>query len=243
MKTIPHLFAISVAAALSSGFATQAVAADLTNFSTVTQAQFVALSKDLAAVTSTKAMEPAAPLGLAGFDISASTAMTQTKAGAAWNAVTGGGAVHLTQTKLSVTKGLPWGIDVGAFTSTVASTNVTAKGFHLKYALIDGGALMPAVALRGNYSKTSGVSQMDLTNTGYDLLISKGFVGFTPYAGVGTVRTQANVQGVSQLSSTSFSQNKSFVGFSWNMLMLNLCAEYERIGEASTYGLKAGLRF
>jgi hypothetical protein len=45
------------------------------------------------------------------------------------------------------------------------------------------------------------------------------------------------------LSNENFNQHKSFVGLSWNMLLLNLSAEYDRTGQASSYAVKAGLRF
>jgi hypothetical protein len=243
MKNAHHLLKTTWVSTLTMGLAATAWAGDVSNFSAINQTEFLALSKDLAAATSTKVNEPAAPLELTGFDIGGSASMTQTQAGAAWSKVSGSSADQLVQTKLSVTKGLPWGIDVGAFTSKLASSNVSASGFHMKYALISGNAVMPAVALRASQSRMSGVSQMDLTNTGYELLISKGFLGLTPYAGVGVVKSNASIKGVAGLNSETFNQSKTFVGASWNVLLLNLTAEYDRTGPASTYSLKAGLRF
>jgi hypothetical protein len=212
----------------------------LNNVSALSQTEFLALSKDLAAATSTKAIEPAAPLGLTGFDVSASTTMTQTKAGSAWQTASGGSMNNLIQTKLSVSKGLPGGWDVGGFVSKVPSTNVSVAGVHVKYALLEGNAITPAIALRGSHSRMGGVSGMELNNTGLDVLISKGFVGFTPYAGVGTVHTSAQATGKSD---ESFTQSKSFVGVSWNVLLVNLSAEYDRTGKNASVGLKAGVRF
>lgn len=243
MNTRQTPLSIALALALTAGFHAQSSAADLSNFSALNQTEFLALSKDLAAATSAKVMEPAAPLGLSGFDIGGTASVTQTQAGAAWSKVTGSSADHLLQTKLSATKGLPGGVDVGAFVSQMSSSNVKATGFHVKYALISGNSVTPAVALRASYSRMGGVSQMDLSNTGYDVLISKGFLGLTPYAGLGTVKTTASAKGVSGLNGESFSQRKSFVGASWNVLSFNLAAEYDRTGETSTYGFKAGVRF
>ena len=210
MSQTKKLLPMALATTLAMGCGTQALAADLTTFNTLTQAEFLSLSKDLAAATSGKAIEPATPLGITGFDISGTATVTQTHAGAAWKTVTGGSSVdQLPLTKLSITKGLPWGFDVGAFTAQVPTTNVNVTGFHAKYALIEGNAAMPAVALRAAYSKMGGVSQMDLSNTSYDLLISKGFLGLTPYAGVGIVNSSAKANGVATLSNESFSQNKT----------------------------------
>ena len=73
-----------------------------------------------------------------------------------------------------------------------------------------------------------------------DVLISKGFVGFTPYAGVGTVYSNAKATGKND---ESFTQSKSFVGVSWNVAILNLSAEVDRTGKHTSASIKAGVRF
>lgn len=238
-----RVFASALLTLFTAGMNPQVLAGNLSDFSTLTQAEFLSLSKDLAAATSAKPIEPAAPMGISGFDVSGAAAITQPQASAAWSKVTGSSTHHLPLVKLSATKGLPWGVDVGLYTAKLPTTNVSATGFHAKYALVDGSTVWPAVALRASHSRMGGVSQMDLSNTSYDLLISKGFVGLTPYAGVGLVKSNASLKGVANLNSENFTQNRTFVGASWNLLLLNLSAEYERTGEISTYGLKAGLRF
>ncbi len=240
MKIVPRFLPLTLTIAASMALSAQANAADLTSFNALSQTEFLALSKDLAASTSTKAMEPAAPLGISGFDVSGSVALTNTQAGGAWSKVSGDSMDQLTQTKLSVSKGLSGGWDVGGFVSKVSSTNVSATGVHVKYALLEGNAITPAIALRGSHSRMGGVSGMTLNNTGLDLLISKGFVGFTPYVGLGTVYSMAKATGKSD---ESFSQAKSFVGVSWNILLVNLSAEYDRTGKNSSVGFKAGARF
>ena len=240
MKIAHRFLPLTLTIAASLACTAQANAADLTSFNALSQTEFLALSKDLASATSTKAIEPAAPLGISGFDISGSASLTNTQAGAAWNKVSGDSMNQLIQTKLSVSKGLPGGWDVGGFVSKVSSTNVSVTGVHVKYALLEGNAITPAIAVRGSHSRMGGVSGMALNNTGLDVLISKGFVGFTPYAGVGTVYTNATATGKSD---ESFSQAKSFVGVSWNILLVNLSAEYDRTGKNASVGVKAGVRF
>ncbi len=240
MKIVPRFLPLTLTIVASLALSAQANAADLTSFNALSQTEFLALSKDLAASTSTKAMEPAAPLGISGFDVSGSVALTNTQAGGAWSKVSGDSMDQLTQTKLSVSKGLSGGWDVGGFVSKVSSTNVSATGVHVKYALLEGNAITPAIALRGSHSRMGGVSGMTLNNTGLDVLISKGFVGFTPYVGLGTVYSMAKATGKSD---ESFSQAKSFVGVSWNILLVNLSAEYDRTGKNSSVGFKAGVRF
>lgn len=240
MNTAQRLFPITLVVASAMTVSPQVTAADLNNLSAINQTEFLALSKDLAGVTNTKAMEPAAPLGITGFDVSASTSLTKIQDASAWSKASGDSSTNLMQTKLSISKGLSGGWDVGGFMSKVGATNVSAAGVHAKYALLEGNAITPAIAVRGSYSRMGGVSGMELNNTGLDLLISKGFVGITPYVGVGTVHSSAKATGKSD---ESFTQSKSFAGVSWNILLLNLSAEYDRTGKNSTVGLKAGLRF
>jgi hypothetical protein len=240
--TITHrLLPITLLAAATC--MSSAWAGDINQLGNLSQSQFYDLSKDLAAATSSNPMEPAAPLGLAGFDVSVATTMTNTQAGAAWDQAAGGSMSHPLQAKLMATKGLPWGVDLGGFISQMPNSNVTASGFHVKYALLEGSAVSPAVAVRTSYSRMGGVSQMGLNNTGLDLLVSKGFVGITPYAGIGTVHSTAKVNGVSSLHNETLVQGKSFVGVSLNMMLVNLTAEYTRVGSTSNVGVKAGLRF
>lgn len=226
--------------AISAAFSNQVMAGNLAHFDVISQTEFLAFSKDLAAATNTKAIEPAAPLGMTGFDVSLSSSLTKTQAGSVWQTVNGNQVDNLVQNKLSLSKGLPGGLDLGGFVSKGTNTNISVVGAHAKYALVEGNAILPAIAVRASHSRMGGVSDMSLNNTGFDVLISKGFVGFTPYAGVGTVHTSAKATGKTD---ESFTQSKSFVGVSWNILLLNLSAEYDRTGKNSTMGLKAGLRF
>lgn len=240
MKIAHRVLPVTLAIASAAAFSNSAMAGDVSISSAISQTEFLALSKDLAAVTSTKSIEPAAPLGITGFDVSASSSITKIQDSAAWTKASGDSKTNLMQTKLSVSKGLSGGWDVGGFMSKVQATNVSVAGVHVKYALLEGNAITPAIAIRGSHSRMSGVSGMQLNNTGLDLLISKGFVGFTPYVGVGTV--YSNAKGTGQ-NDVSFTQSKTFAGVSWNVLLLNLSAEYDRTGKNSTVGLKAGLRF
>lgn len=240
MKIAKRILSATLLTTSAIAVSNSAVAGDLTVSNTITQTEFLALSKDLAGVTSAKALEPAAPLGVTGFDISASAAITQIQDHSTWSKASGDSKTNLMQTKLSVSKGLPGGWDVGGFVSQVPSTNVSVTGMHVKYALLEGNAISPAIAIRASHSRMGSVSGMTLNNTGLDLLFSKGFVGFTPFAGVGTVHTSAAATGKND---ESFTQSKAFVGVSWNIALFNLAAEYDRTGKNSTVGLKAGLRF
>jgi hypothetical protein len=87
------------------------------------------------------------------------------------------------------------------------------------------------------------VNQLDLDTKGIDLSISKGILNFTPYGGVGRVWVKSTPNGIVGLAGESFGLNKVFVGVNINMLLLNFAVEADRTGEATSFGVKAGLRF
>ncbi|HEY0635497.1 MAG TPA: hypothetical protein VGE00_08945 [Gammaproteobacteria bacterium] len=219
---------------------------DLAN--TYGQEGFRLLSEDLGAALSYKALAPAEPLGITGFDIGIEMTATQLEHSKLFDAVTTGSNFDsLPVAKLHVHKGLPFNIDVGAFLSEVPDSNIKLTGAELRYAFLEGGVAMPALALRGTYTKLSGVDELDLSTRGLELTISKGLAMFTPYAGVGKVWTTStpNLPDTApvQLEEEKFSQNKMLVGANLNMGLMNLAVEGDKTGDATTYGLKLGLRW
>ena len=231
------------AAVVALGMASTAAADDLDRLQNLAQSQFRALSEDLGAALSYKPVSPAEPLGLIGFDVGLEVTATEIQADQAWGQASSGGDVStLVVPKLHVIKGLPLGFDVGAFYSAVPDSNINLWGGELRYALLKGGTLSPAVSLRGTYTKLSGVDQLDFDTKGIEASISKGFAMLTPYAGIGRVWIDSSPN-VSTLSSESFQQNKFYVGANLNLALINLALEYDHTGDDNTYGAKLGLRF
>lgn len=208
------------------------------------QADFRRLSEDLGAALSYKAVIPATPLGLTGFDIGVEVTATQLENRDAWDRASSNTAPDtLYVPRLHLHKGLPLGFDIGAFYTSVPGSNIELWGAELRYAILEGGAVAPALGLRGTYSKLSGVDQLDFHTKGLELLVSKGFVIFTPYAGAGRVWTVSEPVGVTNVSREEFSQGKYFVGANVNLGIINLAFEADRTGDAASYGAKLGFRF
>jgi hypothetical protein len=208
------------------------------------QTQFRELSEDLGAALSYKAVTPAEPLGITGFDLGVEVTATKIRHTDAWDRATSGsapGTVYVP--KLHLHKGLPLGFDIGAFYSSVPNSNIRLWGGELRYAIIRGGAATPALGVRGTYSKLSGVDQLDFHTTGLELTVSKGLLMFTPYAGLGREWISSKPVGVASLSKEEFSQGKYFLGGNFNLGLANLALEADRTGGATSYGLKLGLRF
>lgn len=220
-----------------------ASAANLDTINALAQDEFRALSKDLTSALSYKAVAPAEAQGVTGFDIGVEVTSTEVSNSKALDKAMGNdGPSTLILPKLHAHKGLPFGIDVGAMYTSLPGSNISLMGGELRYALIDGGVAMPAVALRGTYTTLSGVDQLDFTTKGLELAISKGFVMFTPYAGIGNVwaNSKANVVG---LTKENLSMNKVFIGLNINLGLMNLAFEGDKTGENASYSAKLGVRF
>jgi len=207
------------------------------------QNDFRLLSEDLGAALSYKPLTPAEPLGITGFDMGIAATGTRLKNSAVFLQASGEDASTAPVPSLRFNKGLPLGIDVGAMMGGVPGTDIRVWWAELRYAIVRGGAAVPAVGIRGSYTKLAGVDQLDFNTKGLDVSISKGFLFFTPYAGVGRVWSTSTPKDVPALSKESFSQNKVFVGANLNFGLTNLAFEGDRTGEATSYGLKLGFRF
>jgi hypothetical protein len=221
-----------------------AVAADIDQLQALGQAQFRLLSEDLGAALSYKPLTPTEPLGVTGFDIGIAATSTKLQNSTVFNdASTGDFSISSAIVpSLRVHKGLPFGIDIGAMYGAVPSTNIKLLGAELRYAVVEGGTAIPAIGIRGSYTKLTGVDQLDFDTKGVDLSISKGFLIFTPYAGIGKVWT-VSTPNVNNLSKESFSLNKAFVGVNLNFGLVNVALEGDKTGDASSYGAKLGFRF
>jgi hypothetical protein len=218
------------------------VAAKDINIQPLNQNDFHALSEDLGAALSYKPLTPTAPLGITGFDVGIAVTDTKLQNRAVF-AKAGADISNAAVPSLRVHKGLPFGIDVGVMAGAVPGTNIKLYGGELRYAIVSGGVAMPAIGVRGSYTKLTGVDQLDFDTKGVDLSISKGFLMFTPYAGVGKVWASSTPNGIPALSKESLSLNKVFVGINMNFGLTNLAFEGDRTGEATSYGAKLGFRF
>jgi hypothetical protein len=222
-------------------------AADINSVNSLVQAEFKLLSEDLAAATSYKALTPAEPLGITGFDIGAELTDTSLENSAVFSrACSGCDEDHLIIPKIHLHKGLPMGFDVGLMYASTSNTNVSLTGLELRYANIEGGIAMPAVATRLTWTQLDGVDELDLETKGIEVSISKGFAMFTPYAGVGQIWVDSTPKGAAAaagLLAEDFEQTKYYVGLNFNLGFINFDFEADKTGDAQTLGAKVGFRF
>ena len=216
-----------------------------------TPGQFKLLSEDLGAALSYKALAPAEPMGILGFDVGVEVTATKFANSGVMDLAMGGAPSYLPLLKVHAHKGLPFGIDVGAMLSQVPGSNIELFGAELRYALMEGGMLTPAVAIRATMSTLTGVDQLDLDTQGLELTISKGFAVLTPYAGVGKIKVKTEAKGIAATAITlldgdateDIDLDKIFAGVNLNLVAMNLAFEMDKTGDATTYGAKFGWRF
>lgn len=217
-----------------------------------TQSQFRDLSTELGLAASYVPLAPAAPLGglLPGFDAGVElTTVKISRDSRFWSDVTGGSGLpaYLPFPKIHVQAGFPVvPLDLGVVYSQVPNTDIKLIGGEIKYAILRGGIVMPAVAVRGAYTRLSGLDVIDISTKSLDLSISKGVLMVTPYAGVGRVWISSTPKPAAAgviLEKEDIAELKSFVGFKFRFLpVLNMAAEAD-FAKVKGYSLRFNLHF
>lgn len=221
-----------------------AQAADLDSFQLVNQREFRLISEDLGAALSYKGLVPAETLGTVGFDISGAVTATKLQNESLLSKAASGTSIssNFPVPSFRALKGLPFGFSVGGMLAQHKSTNIRLIGGELRWAMLPGSITLPAVAIRGAFTKVTGVDQLDFDTRSVDISISKGILNLTPYAGIGRIRVTSTPNGVPGLSREQFYQTRKFIGLNVN-LGVNLAFEADRTGDATSYGIKVGIRF
>jgi opacity protein-like surface antigen len=222
---------------------------DISLASSITNAEFAKFVRQAGTLTAYRAVAPAEPLGVLGFDIGIESSFVKLD-DSAWQAALNQGNTevpeYLPAPRLHLRKGLPFGIDVGASYTQVPSSDIAVFGAELQYALLKGSVATPALALRANYSKLVGVDEIDLQTYGADAVISKGFAMLTPYGGIGYMHASGSYEGTdstlkSLLKDQDFGQMRYFAGLQVSMMIVNLTLEAELNDEAPVYTAKISL--
>ncbi len=206
------------------------------------QADFRSISEDLIATIDYKAIVPAEATGIVGFGAGLIFSYVPVDDEGAWQRATTQNIDSLGLVGIGVTKGLPFGIDVGAFYTEIPNTNVSLYGAEVRYALLEGGIASPALALRGSYVKVNGIGSFDLDSKAVDISLSKGFTLITPYVGVGYVFGEADPH-VALLTKEKINETKAFIGARISLGLIEFTPELGQIGDNIIYNLRAGFSF
>ena len=214
------------------------------NLFLLNQQQFRLLSEDLGGALSYQPQTPAEPLGFPGLDIGVAVSGVKLKnreIAELASSESVDSTILIPTVRAHV--GLPLGFDLGAMYAWVPDSDIRYYGGELRFAIIRGDAVTPAIGLRGSFTKVTGVDQLDLDTRGLDLSISKGFGFITPYAGFGKVWVDSVPKGIPTLQKEEFDLNKVFAGLGMNFAGLNVNLEAGKTGDVKIYSVKLGLRF
>lgn len=205
------------------------------------QNAFRSVSKDLVDAYSYKSLGPAEATGLTGFGVGGFASYLSVDDKQAWQTLTGENVSEIGMVGVVAHKGLPFGFDVGAFYGYVPKAEADVFGAEVRYAILEGGVISPALAIRGSYTALTGVDDFDLSTYGLDLTASKGFAFLTPYAGVGHVWGSVDpIDGI-PLSKEDVDHTRVFVGLRLSLLLLQITPEYEHVGSNDVFNLRFGL--
>lgn len=241
MKKIHHILAVASMAVA----AVSVRADDIDAIDQLSPSQFESFANDLVAALSYKSSAPAEPLGTLGFDLGLGVSFVRLENAESWGVATGSTTEYLPIPKVSLSKGLPFDVDLGAFVAAVPGSNILVYGGQVQYALMAGNPVLPAVAVRGGVTRLSGVEQLALETRSVELVVSKGLFAFTPYAGIGRVwgDVTPNSATAVALQSLSPTQDRLFAGLQFGLVIGSLSFEVDKTGDALGASTKIGLRF
>jgi hypothetical protein len=155
---------------------------------------------------------------------------------------------YLPLPRLSVIKGLPFGIDVG-----VSYLNITAEGFKIKnqgfsvkWAFIDIPGPFPTVAVRGSYNEGEYLDRITTKTVGFELLASMNLLVLEPYAGIGYQKGRGKVDltgipGADRLDLVTeprVSQTKYTVGAALKLALIHFYVQADYGSKIKTYSAK-----
>lgn len=229
MRRTALLIAALLLFCVSSAFAAKY---DLQLATTLANNEFGTIVREAGMFTAYRAVAPAEPGGLTGFDIGVEASAV--KLDSDWvKAFSGSDAPdYLVVPRAHVRKGLPFNLDIGANYTYVPESDIRVIGGELQWAILEGSTATPALAVRGHYSTLLGTDEVDLYTYGADAVLSKGILIFTPYIGAGVVQIEGSYAGSdpvlqAALQDQSFTESRVFGGVQIGMAIVNLTAEVE----------------
>ena len=140
------------------------------------QARFHRLASTLGLAFAPRFQETAGTLGQSGFEMGFSSAEAFLRLPAdSWAAASAAPPSVLTLPTVTLRKGLGGSVELGAAVSWLAKSQMTALSVQIRWALLDGLAWSPDLAVRAWGTRVLGTQELDLTVAGADLQLSKSF--------------------------------------------------------------------
>jgi hypothetical protein len=210
------------------------------------QSAFEGVVEDMSAALNYKALGPAEASGVTGVAVYGFGSYVPVKNDADWKTLTGTDVKQIGMAGVTVRKGLPYSLDLGAFYGGIPGASAGLYGAEVRYAPLAGGFAAPALAVRMHYSRTTGIEDLDYRAWGGDVTLSKGFALLTPYVGLGVTRASAdpkNVPATANLHHTEHDGFRAYGGCRVGLGFFDLTPEYERNGSNDAFNLAMGFSF
>lgn len=190
---IPTPATLVLAALACLAAAVPASAADVSG--TATREEFVAFHERFSGAAHLFPRHGAKPLGWTGFELWADVAADvsfdddELAAAALDDDLP---ADTLAFGRVGARKGLPGGFDLGIAYGRMLDGDVELLSGELGWALVRGGAVLPALGLRASATRSEG-SAYELDQYGLEAVLSKGFAVVTPFVSAGVVRSEGSL--------------------------------------------------
>lgn len=226
-------------------------ASDVSFDRTYTQQNFRDFSEEIGSVLLYRSIGPAVSLGITGFNLGVEIMASDISENKDFwkKAVSDGNPPsYLVNSRISFTKGLPLDFDVGVVLGRILDPDIPYFGGEVRYAIVKDRALIPGVAIRGSYSQTFNVDQLDLRTYGLDLSVSKGFgvgIKIIPYAGLGASWVSSKASHLTSgltLDKEEFYKTHGFLGARLEVGLVAITAEVD-YGVIPSYNLQVGIAF
>jgi hypothetical protein len=188
----------------------------------------------------------ATPLGITGFRVDVGALADRDldddpEAGPVIDGSVPGGWV--TVGRVSARKGLPAKIDLGASYARALDGDGELASVDLQWALLDGGAVSPALAFRLVGQRSLDDGPYELEQYGAEVLLSKGFAVLTPYVGAGVLYSDGTFDLAGGGSHGSdFNSGFVYAGVTLNLLLPKINVELQE-GETLTGAVRIGFGF
>lgn len=166
--------------------------------------EFSALSHELATSIQPRFGAPAHTFGVMGMDVGYNLVMTNINQNDAhWELADQGANDLLLASQVSVQKGLPYSIGLGATLTHLHDYGLWGVDLQLKFAFAEGYEVVPDIGMRIRVGSLLGSRELSMLTTGTDLIMSKtfgvaGVMQMTPFAAYAftLVRSSSMVVGV-----------------------------------------------
>lgn len=212
----------------------------------MTQSQFKSLAKEIGLIVTPTPNSPAEPLKTFGFDVAVETAVVDIQDDkdyweGSWDDGDPDGNILLY--RVHAQKGFPFGLDLGLSITKGANLGFTAVTGEVKYAILKGTVVTPAISVKGSVTKVTGLEDMGVLTGSLGAYISKGFLFLTPYAGIESVAVKASDDSVNDLDDETVTTARGIVGLQISPLPLISINIEAAKSTVTQYGIKAGIRF